>query len=280
MPLHSTLIPEALSALDPSPWVVNLTSEERGIYADMLHAEHEYREYFSSRGCRVLHADDAEVLPRRRTLIVVPTGFVLPDPKPICDVVSLWRSVVEDAAEAQGKRETVGSRGATLPVWLGLGGIDTPFTDPPPAYVAAKITTHMQTAYRGAALDPAAALSLLQDKLVRAEASLQHSIEKSKKARISGQEKQVAEITGAIGNLELYMQNDAIVSVRLASGRSWRINVRTTEKESISSTIATVALVPGTAETVIGTAPSRKKSTDQDVITMIIAGGIELRIKK
>lgn len=272
----------ALTQLDPSPYVVSLTDEERSYYKEMLHAENSYALQLNQRGATVEHCRQGQArdnLPtNRRMFIVVPPGIEMPDPSPIIKSVNAWRAILTDAAEAQGKESTVGSRGATLPVWIGLDGIDVPFTEPRPSYTAKKITMHLQRAYRGVRLTPQEALEVLVRRLAGKKAALAHSVAKSKHDRIGRQEQEIEDLADAVNTVNSYISAGHSVSLRQFSGESWRINVRSTDNASIATTIATIALIPGDDDTRIAMAFRRKHTTDATMQTIILAGGIEMTV--
>lgn len=278
MPQES--LDQAIRALDPSPWVVSLTKFDRMIYAKMVEAERDYVSRFARAGCLVIRPNtEAEKVPRRALVVVLP-DVEMPDPTEMMRAVSEWHKVIETAAAEQGKESTVGIRGATLPVWIGEHGIDHLFSEPRPGYVARRVTHHQQPAYRGVALTPAAALQVLTDKKLRTEAALAHSRRKSKKDRIPDQENRIEQLDAAMAQLLSFMRADRAVSVRMHSGLSWRINIRTESKESIASSVATVALVPGAAETMVGPAHQRRHAADDSIEAILLPGGLELRIKR
>lgn len=278
MPQES--LDQAIRSLDPSPWVVSLTKADRAVYARMVEAEHAYVKKFARAKCLIARPESDTDRVVRRTLIVVLPDVRMPDPSEMMAAVAAWREVVETAAAEQGKESTVGIRGATLPVWIGEQGIDHLFSEPRPDYVAQRVTHHQQPAYRGAALTPAAALKVLTDKKLRTENALAHSRRKSKKDRIPAQENRIEQLDAAMAQLMAFMRDGRAVSVRMHSGLSWRINVRTTDKRSIASSVATIALVPGTRETRIGPAPRRIHAEDESIEAILLPGGLELRIKR
>lgn len=276
----TTGLTRAIAQLDPSPYVVSLTDEERGFYRAMLLDEINYADQLKASGATILHPR-SYVEPfanGRRTLIAIPPSIEMPDPGAIISSVTAWRAILTAAAEAQGKESTVGSRGATLPIWIAQGGVDVPFTEARPAYTSKKITTHMQRAYRGARLTPEEALEVLQRRLSGKKAALTHSVATSKHDRIERQEKEIEDLEDAVSTLSGYIEEGRSVSLRQFSGDSWRVNVRPTDGLSIATTIATVALVPCDASTIITGAFRRKHAAKEGVETIDLAGGLELTI--
>jgi hypothetical protein len=267
-----------LESLDNSPWVVALSDDDRAAYSLMVKAEAAFLKDIEALGCGVLRPDSDR--PTRRALVIVPPSLRLPSTAELARAVQGWKTTVEAAALEQGKAETVGKRGATMPVWIGLDGIDAPLTDARPDYHSAKITAHLQPAYRGASLSPEEALTLLQDRLGRTKKALEHSEAKSKKDRLDDQRQRVIDLDSGVRALRKFIAQGLAVSVRMHSGMSWRINIRTTEKQSVATTVATIALVPGTASTVIAQAQSRYRKDDTTTETVRLPGGVELRIKR
>lgn len=268
-----------LASLDNAPWAVALSGDDRAAYLVMVKAEGAFLKALEALGCAVLRPERQSDRPSRRGLAVVPPGVPLPSVAALRGAVEHWRATLEAAALDQGKADTVGKRGATMPVWIGLDGVDVHLTDARPDYQAAKITQHLQPAYRGSAISPGEALTLLQDRLERTGKALQHSEAKSKKDRLDDQRQRFAELTGGVEALRRYILNNLAVSARLHSGLSWRINIRTANKLSIATTIATVALVPGSAATGISDASKRYRGDDPTTETILLPGGLEVRIR-
>jgi len=275
MPQES--IEDAIQALDPTPWVLALTPLERAVFGRMAESESEYVDTLKQAGCPVIRPASSKS-PRRALVVVLP-DVKLPDPADLIARVSAWQDVIEAAVEEQGKEDTTGIRGATLPVWLRVDGHDLPFNEPRPDYLAKHVRHHQQRAYRGVTLTPEAALEILQDKKRRTEDALSHSIRASKKARIADQQNRIEQLGTGIEQLKTFIRQDMAVSVRLHSGLSWRVSVRTTDKRSFASTIATVALVPGTRETLIAPAYHRRQVTDDNIRTVLLPGNLELRVR-
>jgi hypothetical protein len=276
MPQES--IEDAIQALDPTPWVLALTPSDRAVYGRMAEAESMYVDRLERAGCPVVRPTSTKS--SRRALVVVLPDVELPDPADLITKVTEWQDLIETAVEEQGKEDTTGIRGATLPVWLGIDGRDGPFSEPRPDYLAKHVRHHQQRAYRGVTLTPEAALDILQDKRRRTEAALSHSIDASKKARIADQRSRIEQLDAGIGRLSDFIREGMAVSVRLHSGLSWRVSVRTTDKRSFASTIATVALVPGTRETLIAPAYHRRQVTDDNIGTVLLPGNLELRVRR
>lgn len=280
----SSPINDAVEKLDPTPWVVSLTEKDLIVYSAMVQEESKYLTALQDLGCQIIRPskidpDTGEQIPVRRALVVVPEGIDLPAPDELIAGVSAWRNTVESAAQQQDKRDTVGKRGATLPVWLGESD-DTPFTDPQPGYIAAKVTHHQQAAYRGAALTAEDAKALLSKRLDGQHAAVAHSRAKGKRSRIAAQKRRIGELADAITRLSAYESQDCEMSVRLHSGHAWRIAIRTVDKRSFSSSVATIALVSGTTSTEVKAAASRKQTLDPSIEIVQLIGGMELRIKR
>lgn len=276
MPQES--IEDAIEALDPTPWVLALSPSDRAVYGRMAEVESMYVDRLVRAGCPVIRPNSTKS--SRRALVVVLPDVELPNPADLIAKVSEWQDLIKTAVEEQGKEDTTGIRGATLPVWLGIDGRDRPFSEPRPDYTAKHIRHHQQRAYRGVTLTPEAALDILHDKKQRTEAALSHSISASKTARIADQRSRIEQLDTGIGQLTDFIREGMAVSVRLHSGLSWRLSVRTTDKRSIASTIATIALVPGTHETLIAPAHHRRQGTDNNIETVLLPGNLELRVKR
>jgi hypothetical protein len=276
MPQES--IEDAIQALDPTPWVLALTPSDRAVYGRMAEAESMYVDTLEQAGCPVIRPNRSKS--SRRALVVVLPDVKLPDSADLIARVSEWQDLIKTAVEEQDKEDTTGIRGATLPVWLGVDGRDHPFSEPRPDYSAKHVRHHQQRAYRGVTLTPEAALDILHAKRRRTALALNHSIDASKKARIANQQSRIEQLDTGIGQLADFIREGIAVSVRLHSGLSWRVSVRTTDKRSFASTIATVALVPGTRETLIAPAYHRRQVTDDNIETVLLPGNLELRVRR
>lgn len=272
-------IDKALEALDPSKYVVSLTKEERGAFFRVISEEQHILSTLKERGALVVHpVEDASRRISRRALVVVPKGVRLPSMAKLETEIGIWRAILEEAAIEQGKEPTVGSRGATMPVWIGPNGETLPLDSGKPAYVATKITTHLQRAYRGARMEPDEALAYLRQRLGNAQKSLAHSQKHYKHDRIPDQEEAIERIDASVAALIARISQKRIVSVRIFSGESWRVNIKH-EAATFATTVATIALVPGTTETIIAKAHRRERMAD-DVEIERLAGGVELVIKR
>ena len=270
----------SLASLDNSPWLVRLAAEDRYTYVRMVLAEAAFLDALAALGCAVVRPEHTNGRRSRRALAIVPHGVTLPASERLCQTVDLWRATVEGAAAAQGKADTVGVRGATLPVWLGQDGQDVPFTDDRPNYEAAKVTHRLQAAYRGSALSPVEALSLLKDRLERTRDALVQSERVYQHERARDQQRRIDDLESGIGDLLGYIKSSLAVSVRMHSGMAWRLHVKTADTDAIAATVSTIALVPGTAATVVDEARKRHRGDDPIIESILLPGGLEVRIKR
>jgi hypothetical protein len=280
-------IEEALAALDPSEYLLELDNKQRAVYARLADAEAEYLKAFEKLGASVVRppAKKTERVRHplhRRALVVVPPDVGMPSTVELGQRVADWRTVVQEAAHEQRKADTIGTRGATLPVWL--GPVDTLFTEPRPSYVAKKITTHLQRAYRGAKLSPEAAQEMLRKRLGKLQLALQYSLAHKKKDRIDRQLKLEDALMGSLEQLSEYIKHRRtdIESVRMYSGDSWRIYIRHSPGAVgvINTTIATIGLVPGDSGTVIVPCSESIQHPNplNDIVTL--PGGVEVVIRR
>jgi hypothetical protein len=270
----------SLASLDNSPWLVRLDAEDRYKYIGMVRAEGAFLEALEALGCPVVRPERTNDRPSRRALAIVPPGVPLPPSDRLCQAVAMWRETVEGAAAAQGKSDTVGVRGATVPVWLGQAGQDVPFTDDRPDYQAVKVTHRLQAAYRGAALSPGEAVSLLQDRLERSRDALLQSERNYQHERASEQRQRIDDLESGIGDLLGFIMRSLAVSVRMHSGMAWRIHVKTADTDAIAASVSTIALVPGTADTLVEEARKRHREDDPSIESILLPGGLEVRIKR
>ena len=269
----------SLASLDNSPWLVRLAAEDRYTYVRMVRAEAAFLDALAALGCAVVRPERTNGRPSRRALAVVPHGVTLPASERLCQAVELWRATIEGAAAEQGKSDTVGVRGATLPVWLDASGQDVTFTDPRPAYRADKVTHRLQAAYRGAALSPGEALSLLQDRLERTRGALVQSERVYQHERARDQQRRIDDLEIGIGDLAGFIKRSLAVSVRMHSGMAWRLHVSTAD-EAFAVSASTIALVPGTAATLVEEARKRHREEDPSIESILLPGGLEVRIKR
>ncbi len=273
---------DALDKLDNTRWVVNLDDHMRAAYAKMREQEESFLAELAEAGATVLRCekpatDDAG--PSRRALVLVPPGFKIPAGKKLIACVRTWQDMVSAAAEQQGKEPTVGTRGASLPVWLGPDNTDKPFTQARPAYSAKVVTHHLQQAFRGARLEPDDAMKVLRERLGRAESALQNSEKRGKRDRIERQAQAIADLKNAVVQLTALISQGSIVSVRIQSGLSWRISVRSEDKTSFTTTIATIGLIPAAADVTIKEAPTRNLKREP-VEEISLPGGFVLYLRR
>jgi len=284
-------IQEKLSTLK---FTVALSPSQKAKYAKMVTAEQTFINDLEKNGAIVVHPassendDDLEDSeddyvdthnqkkhPKRRTIVIVPPNVVLPPTSNLKEQVDIWRETIEAAAELQGKSKTVGNRGATMPVWIAENG-DSQLENKPD-YLATKITTRQQKAYRGARVTPKQALLLIGLRRARFEESIKKSSEYRHKERIPDQIIAVKQLKEAEAKLTHYIDRGADASVRFYSGHSWRVHIRH-QTGSIDTTVATVALIPGTEKTIIAPARTHTKGHEKPVEIILLPGGIELTI--
>ena len=243
----------SIEQLGPSDYVVTLTAQERAIFAQLRTAEDDFLSALHKGGCRVIRSDTT-----RRALVVMPDTASLPSTQSLSVAVAAWRETLSHAAIDQNKRETVGVRSASMPVFFDAAGNQVGIENWRRNYVAKAITTQTQQAYRGAVLTAEEAYEVLKNRHRRLLNTISNSQHAGQRARESKQTKAASDIENHLQALSNFMSSGSSISVRVLSGIAFRVRVRH-DHGAFSTSITNIAIVPGSNETTVEPAKTRSR---------------------
>ncbi|NOG32850.1 hypothetical protein HLB35_15755 [Halomonas sp. TBZ9] len=243
--------------LDTAPYLVVMKDEAARLYARMRELEDEWLEACERRGCTLVRSG------RRQCVVLTPQPAALPDLdiKPYTE----WAEAAAKLAEEQGKKDSVGSRSSQAPTWITLDGARSPLSEAPPNYYVQRLRYRTAQAARGARLGPDDALEYIRGLVARASSSLDSSYKHGHKDRVSKQKERLARLQDDLTAFQKLVttarQQNLLISVQALSGKAWKITARTSDKNSISTSVTTIAAMPCTADVLVEPAGSRNRSS-------------------
>lgn len=264
----------SIEQLDPSDYVVTLTAQDRVVFAQLRIAEDDFLNALQKKGCRIVRSDTT-----RRALVVLPDTASLPSTESLSVAVATWRETLSQAAIDQNKRDTVGIRSASMPIFFDAAGSPIGIENARPDYVARAITTQTQQAYRGAVLTAEEAYEVLKNRHRRLLNTIGNSDKAGQRAREQKQIQTASEMEKHLKALSDFMSSGSGISVRVLSGKAFRVRVRH-DQGAFSTSITNIAIVPGSTKTTVEPARTRIRPLDENTEIVRLGDVFELLIKR
>lgn len=220
-----------LDQLETKQYIVELDDEAKKVYAEMAETESTWLDECLDAGATVRRIGSNRY---PRFVVCVPPGVILPDQSEMADTKYRWLEMAQELARQQGKKDSIGTRSASMPVWIG-----------PQDHTVYEVRHRSTTAYRGARLTFDDAVEYIQfvrerqlEKIGIAEAHYKHD-------RVKGYKALIEKID--LGLSLLRKINPRQYSARIFSGHACKITVKSKlpdgTKASISDSVPRIALV-------------------------------------
>ena len=256
--------------LDTAPWLVQLTTHERAVYLALRAAELAWLQAFERAGAILIPGGG------RQVAVAVLPDMPIPDWSDLLSVLDAWRDILKAAALHQDKKSGIGERSTAHPVWLGADGKNDCAIEHRPAYRADEIRFRSYRAYRGAKLSPSDIVGYLAGRVKAIETHIDNSVANKNHKRADEQRIKQAELITAFAKVQALIDVDDVVSARICSGHGFRVYVAGPDV-GFSASLASIALIPSTANVVVKAAPTRQRT---HIDTYFYAADVELSIKR
>jgi hypothetical protein len=272
----------SLDQLQTDQWVLDLDDDARRAYARMRTAERNWAGKLVAAGCEAISRsskpDEDPDHPTRGGLLLVPPHLVtteLVDVDQLTEAFAAWAAITHQLAREQGKAETIGSRSATVPYWLGPGGS----RQAEPGQPASRVTYRYDQAARGARITAEDAIKWLRGRVAWRQECVNNSVQNGQRARAERQAEKLEEARNALTRgteiLHRALAERRPLSAQVLSGEALRVHVLT-EGGGYTATVPTWAMVAVKAG--VAAEPARRRTWPDDGWERVQLGSLRILI--
>jgi len=237
------------------PWLVDLTPETRSTYALMVGSEQNWIAKCAKLGCTPVPGRG------RSSVLLVPTSVT--PPLPPDQFHAEWESVCYEAALAQGKHLTIGSRTSTPPRWLWPDGS---WHHQRPDDEIVELRQRTSLAARGQRISAAQAIDYLSSRAAALEAAVANSKRNGQQKRAKEQAERLEDAQASLAEArDLVARAEAAgehVSAQIVSGKAWKLHAKWRGGAAFSFSVPAVGILPVADGVECADAPTRTRATE------------------